>query len=893
MKPDWEPPKLASHRKYAPAVQAAIEKELQEQLELGIVEPSDAPSGAPVLMVRKPSSVSGYRFCIDFTEVNKSVITSPFPMPTIQTILDSMAGACYFAKFDLRSGYWQFPVALEDRHKLAFQILNRVYQYASAAMGHVESSFHVQREMHRLFRELEGMGVWVYLDDTLVYADNFEDFFRILRAVLTIFKNARLRCKAPKCEVGVPEITVLGSMVSREGVRMSEDRISAVQAIPFPRTSRALRRYLGMVNFMRRHIKDISSITKPLSMWVNEPVSAWPTEEMQIAFQRTQEAVSSQLRLAHLDYNKAVVVSADASVLGVGGCLSNRYVDDGETITDVVACASHAFTAAEAKWKTIEQEAFASVWIIMYFRNVLWGHPFILETDHRNLLYIHGGTSPKVVRWSLALQNFAFARTHVDGASFVVPDTLSRAPLGHSAGEAVTLDDLTSASPVPVFRSMRVVEDVDRRRAIFDSCHNATQGHHGIQRTVNEIRGLAYDWPRMSRDVTEWIQECGTCQKNRARDPFPENQKIPSQIGTFCIFEELSIDFIGPLPRDEVGNCAILNCTCSTTRYCELFATEAQTAIIAAHCLLSVVCRYGCFRKLRSDRGSHFVNEVIDEFLRLFQIQGIVTLAYRPQANGLAERNGGEVMRHLRALTLDKNIRALWSVVLPMIMRIINKSFKPSIGGVPHRLIHWAPTDLDRGLFDPFDMYVPMPPLQTEYVTALEEAYEHLLDATSEHILQEQSKVAARFEGIVPTEFPPGSYVLVSYPVRPPSKLHCRWRGPYEVMSRDRNNVIVRDLTSDDRSEFDVSRLRVFLVASGCVPKVLAAADLGELEVAAVLDHRGSAKLRAELQFLLRWSDGEETWEPWEQVKKLALVDQYVRDHPEAKLNSLLNTKSK
>ena len=82
----------------------------------------------------------------------------------------------------------------------------------------------------------------------------------------------------------------------------------------------------------------------------------------------------------------------------------------------VVACASHAFTTAVAKWKTIEQEAFALIYIL-YFRAVLWGQPFVLETDHRNLTYIHGGAAPKVMRWSMVMQNFACALLHVPAFS--------------------------------------------------------------------------------------------------------------------------------------------------------------------------------------------------------------------------------------------------------------------------------------------------------------------------------------------------------------------------------------------------------------------------------------------------------------------------------------------
>ena len=71
-------------------------------------------------------------------------------------------------------------------------------------------------------------------------------------------------------------------------------------------------------------------------------------------------------------------------------------------------------------------------------------------------------------------------------------------------------------------------------------------------------------------------------------------------------------------------------------------------------------------------------------------------------------------------------------------------------------------------------------------------------------------------------------------------------------MSRVRNNVIIRDLTNDARQEYDVSRLRVFLVATGVDPKAVATADLGEAEVNSILDHRRSARQRASLVFLVR-----------------------------------------
>ena len=390
----------------------------------------------------------------------------------------------------------------------------------------------------------------------------------------------------------------------------------------------------------------------------------------------------------------------------------------------------------------------------------------------------------------------------------------------------------------------------------------------------------------MSRDVTDWIASCPLCQKYRLGGK--EIISIPSPIASFQIFEELGIDFIGPLPRDDVGNAYICNCVCMTTHYCELFAVEAASAVIAAHCLLSVVARYGCFRSVRSDRGTHFVNEVITEFLRLFEIQQVLTLAERPQANAIVERNGAEVMRHLRVLVAPKDLRSIWSVVLPLAQRVINRTWKAAVGSSPHRLIHWAPTDLDHGLFSPIEDPKVIPPLTNDYAMHLQVAYERLLDETSMHILKEQEGLREELKGVVPTEFEVGSFVLMSYMVRPPSKLAARWAGPFKITSRKANSVELEDLTGGPSKTVDVSRLKPFLVAPGVDVKAIAAADLGEASVDAILAHKGNARKRSSLVFQVQWSDGDVTWEPWEKVKKLSAVDDYIKTYPGPSLQSLL-----
>jgi hypothetical protein len=81
----------------------------------------------------------------------------------------------------------------------------------------------------------------------------------------------------------------------------------------------------------------------------------------------------------------AGIVGVDASIRGLGAVLLNAWTDPvtGQYHERVLDCCLHAFTETEAKWKTIEQEAFAMVYALKHWYPLLYGHTFILEGDHK------------------------------------------------------------------------------------------------------------------------------------------------------------------------------------------------------------------------------------------------------------------------------------------------------------------------------------------------------------------------------------------------------------------------------------------------------------------------------------------------------------------------------
>jgi hypothetical protein len=87
----------------------------------------------------------------------------------------------------------------------------------------------------------------------------------------------------------------------------------------------------------------------------------------------------------------------------------------------------------------------------------------------------------------------------------------------------------------------------------------------------------------------------------------------------------------------------------------------------------------------------------------------------------------------------------------------------------------------------------------------------------------------------------------------------------------------------------DVSRLTPFLgEPSPTQAQALAAADLGEISVASIIAVQGNKLKRKSLTFLVRWDDGDETWEPWDTVKRLTALDVFIAANPGLGLNYLL-----
>ena len=398
------------------------EKYLQEQLENGVVVPSKSSWASPVCLVRKKDG--SVRWCIDFRRLNMVTLKDAYPLPKISMCLDCLSTASVFSVMDLQSGYWQLDLAPEDRPKTAFITKYGLFEYTKMPFGLCNAPSTFQRCMELIFRGMQWKTLLIYLDDIILFSSTLDDHFEKLDEVLSRLKNADLKLKPSKCEFIKEEVTYLGHVVSKEGIKPNPKIIEAVKNWKIPQSVKEVQQFLGLCNYYRQYVLKFSEIASPLSRLTRKDVPFLWTEECNISFNTLKKALCEAPILAYPASQGQFILDTDASNVGIGAVLS-QIQDDKEK---VIAYGSKKLDKQQQRYSVTRRELLAVITFIHQFRHYLLGRKFLLRTDHGSLRWLFSFKDPQgqLARWLEALSQYDFEILHRPGLKHQNADSLSR-----------------------------------------------------------------------------------------------------------------------------------------------------------------------------------------------------------------------------------------------------------------------------------------------------------------------------------------------------------------------------------------------------------------------------------------------------------------------------------
>ncbi|KAE8876517.1 hypothetical protein PF010_g15789 [Phytophthora fragariae] len=239
-----------------------MEAEIQQYLKLGHIRPSTSPWASLVLMIRKPDG--GIRFCIDYRRLNAVTIKDCYPMPLIDDILDVLGKAKLFSTMDIASGYWNVPMAADSVEKTAFTCKYGLCEWLVMPFGLCNAVPAFERLMENVLIDLEWRTCLVYLDDCVVFSDDFPTHLVRLKQVLERFRNAGFKLKMKKCKWGRAQVAFLGHIVTPSGILPNPEKVKSVMNVKRPHDLHTVRAFLGLTSYFRRYIPGYAGISAPI-----------------------------------------------------------------------------------------------------------------------------------------------------------------------------------------------------------------------------------------------------------------------------------------------------------------------------------------------------------------------------------------------------------------------------------------------------------------------------------------------------------------------------------------------------------------------------------------------------------------------------------------------------
>lgn len=869
---------------------------------------------ASPLVIAPKATAPFIRFCGDYVKINKHIVTHHYPIPKVTNELAKISKWTHFLDLDMANSFHQRKLGPITSARLSIQSPWGLDQPKFMPEGIGPASGYLQEMVEDIFRGFEDFTITIF-DNFLVCCDSLDDAEEKLQKILQRCKDRNLFLKFTKSWIGFQEVNFFGYRCKHKSYGLTPERQQSIRDIPFPESTVKMQSFLGMSLFFSSFVPNYSQLTAKLNEMTHKDFNwkdptVWKHDYL-LEFNKLKDSVSKSLELFYPDYDLDWVLRTDASELGVGAALFQIYREAGkEPVYQPISFASKKFSDAATRWSTIEQEAYGIFFGLETHAYFLYAKKFILETDHRNLIWIESSVVPKIVRWRIYMQSFNFVLRHIAGKLNIQADyfsrmhflfhlsTLTQSQFLEYAKTAEGYPEINDPSDLSWHEMIRYANFCDTNymgalhqdnvppaevatptpETLLSKVHGGRMAHHGARRTWEKLNQHFPGHKIPLSFVQDYVASCPICQKNRlgmtsALAPVVRHIKPAHQRSA------IGIDLLTITPIDERGNNFCVVIVNLFTKLTQIYPVKDATGLSLALCIFQYTTTYGLVDEIHSDPGSDLTSTVVAQLNSWLGIHHVFSLVDRHTSSGVESTNW-RILKHLRALVYDERLRDKWSdpSVLPWVQFILNDSDNSETGVKPF-VAHFGSADatyhrMPEGLTDP--------QRTVEFLRLLNDNLHTVLTVSKDYqdrLIEERLQT----NSAIPNTYAPGDYILKrTEKLKRPDKLVPIYLGPYEVVHHYKNDITCRHLHKNETVMLKAEDVKPFF-GSTREAKQAALYDHDQYTVSEILNWKGDPLARTKCEFLVKWQDGSESWHTWNRhnVTDTLQFEEYVNRIPE------------